>query len=414
MSTPSGGGYIDPATGQYVPGEFNEQVNLPSAPGPDTAAARKAEARERKEKFEARQAKRTERSLDLQERALKKRLLDKHIGRKERTRIQSALLKNQAAQQVAEKEYKQSVTEAGKQHTKYLEASGQYEKLLTGTNRDAYAALKALFNGYGLGSLAGKIYEYAKQGFGADTISLLLQDTKEYKERFSGNEDRVKKGLPVLSPAEYLSVEASYRQIMQDAGLPKGFYDNPADFRKWIAGDVSPTELKGRVDIAVGNTLQANPNTVRALQQLYGIDQSYITAWALDQSRALPLLQKQAQAAQFGAEALKRNLSLDRQDLEDFVTAGLTLGQVSSGFQAVAEALPNIQAIAARFGDTFTQRELEKDLIEGGVTGNLQDSRYLSTNPTAKRKALASQERALFSGAGGATVGGLSGGYQPT
>ena len=65
--------------------------------------------------------------------------------------------------------------------TKVYELSGQWDKLLTGANRDAFSALKAMFDQFGLGTLAGKIYEYTKQGFGAATISLLLQDTREYK-----------------------------------------------------------------------------------------------------------------------------------------------------------------------------------------------------------------------------------------
>jgi hypothetical protein len=226
----------------------------------------------------------------------------------------------------------------------------------------------------------------------------LLQNTDAYKARFAGNTDRAKNGLPVLSPAEYLSTEQSYRQILQDAGLPKGFYDNPADFRQWIAGDVSPTEIKGRVDVAVANTSQANSYTKNALKDLYGVDDAYIVAWALDEKKALPLIQKQSQAAQFGAEALKRNLTLDKNDLEDFVTSGLSLSSVSQGFQAVAEALPNIQAIAARYGENINQGELERDLVGG----------FTPTTGETKRKRLASQERALFGGFSGATSGGLA------
>src|SRR5690242_4086464 len=83
---------------------------------------------------------------------------------------------------------------------KYYEVTGQYDKLLTGSNRDAVMALETLFKSYGLESLAGKIYSYVKHGYSADTISILLQDTPEYKQRFKGNEARVKAGLPVLSP----------------------------------------------------------------------------------------------------------------------------------------------------------------------------------------------------------------------
>jgi hypothetical protein len=408
MSSPTGGGYVDPATGQFVPGSFADQLDLPGPQGTDTAAAQAALGNVNRAKAQSRVAGRNATLAQRRAANLEKQLGKKGLSLGARKALQAQLRAQQAiATQQGKIQATAQKSVAGLQN-KYYEASGQYEKLLTGENRDAYASLQSLFNGYGLGSLAGKIYEYAKQGYGADVISLLLQGTKEYKERFSANDVRRQQGLPVLSPAEYLATEDAYRQVMQDAGLPKGFYDNPADFRNWIASDTSPTEIKGRVDIAVANTSQANPDALKALQDLYGIDKSYITAWSLDQKTALPLLQKQSQAAQYGAEALKRGLTLDRATLEDFVTAGLSLSQVSSGYQAVAEALPNIQAIAARYGESFTQREAEQDLIAGDNSASLKEA------PTNKRKRLASQERALFGGFSGATPGGLSTGYQAT
>jgi hypothetical protein len=59
------------------------------------------------------------------------------------------------------------------------------------------------------------------------------------KRRFAGNQQRRKLGLPVLSPREYLETEAAYRQVMESAGLPRGFYDSPDDFSSWI-GLTSP------------------------------------------------------------------------------------------------------------------------------------------------------------------------------
>lgn len=396
-------GYIDPASGQYIPGTFADQLDLPGPQGNSQADINKANAALKAEQLKGHRNTLNIKGAQAQIDAYRAQLKNKKLSHSARSKIEaqiaarSAYVKSQSALRSA------SVNQQKTLQNKVYEVSGQYDKLLTGANRDAFAALKSLFNSYGLGSLAGKIYEYTKQGYGADTISLLLQDTKEYKERFAANEDRAKRGLPVLSPAEYLSTEQAYRQVMQDAGLPKGFYDNVADFRSMIANDTSPTEIKGRVDLAVGQTLQSNSETMTALQQLYGVDKSYITAYFLDQKRAVPLLQKQAQAAQFGAEALKRGLTLDKGDLEDFVTSGLSLSNVSSGFQAVAEALPNIQAIAARFGDhSFSQGELERDMV-GGFTGQQGDTR---------RKRLASQERALFQGSSGATPQGLGTGYQ--
>lgn len=273
---------------------------------------------------------------------------------------------------------------------------------LTGANRDAFLALDKLFTSYGLESLAPKIFSYIQNGYSADTISLLLQDTPEFKQRFAGNELRKKAGIPVLSPGDYLATESSYRQIMASAGLPPGFYDSPNDFSNWIGGDVSPTEIKGRVDLAVAATTQADKYTRQQLAAFYGVDDAHLTAYFLDQTKALPILQKQEAAAQFGAEAARRGLLSDRQSMEDYVSQGFSQSQASQGFQQVADELPNLQALAARFGTTFGQAE-EESTVFG-----------TNANSLTKKRGLASQERAMFGGSSGGAAAGLSAGYRAT
>jgi hypothetical protein len=277
-----------------------------------------------------------------------------------------------------------------------------FEDQLSGANRDAFVALNTLFTGYGLATLAPKIFSYIQNGYSADTIALLLQDTAEYKQRFAGNELRKKQGLAVLNPADYLATEASYRQIMASAGLPKSFYDTPQDFTNWIGGDVSPTEIKSRVDLAVAATTQADKYTKQQLAAYYGVDDSHLTAYFLDQSRALPLLQKQEQAAQFGAEAARRGLLSDRASMEDYVSQGFTQSQAAQGFQQVAEELPNLQALAARYGTVFGQKEEEQSVFGTGASA------------VTKKRGLASQERAMFGGSSGGAAAGLSAGYRAT
>jgi hypothetical protein len=221
---------------------------------------------------------------------------------------------------------------------------------LTGANRDAFVALNSLFSSYGLATLAPKIFSYIQNGYSADTIALLLQDTAEYKTRFAGNELRKKQGLPVLNPADYLATEASYRQIMASAGLPKSFYDSPSDYATWIGGDVSPTEIKSRVDLATAATTAADPYLKQQMAAFYGVDDAHLTAYFLDQTKALPLLQKQEAAAQFGAEAARRGLLSDPTRMMDYVNQGFSQSQASQGFQQVADELPNLQALAQRFG----------------------------------------------------------------
>lgn len=278
----------------------------------------------------------------------------------------------------------------------------QFASELTGANRDAFLALNSLFTSYGLSTLAPKIFSYIQNGYSADTISLLLQETTEYKTRFAGNELRTKAGLAVLSPADYLATEASYRQIMSSAGLPASFYDSPSDYANWIGGDVSPTEIKSRVDIASADTASKDPYLKAQLAAFYGIDDAHLTAYFLDQSKALPILQRQEAAAQFGAEAARRGLLSNATQMESYVDQGFSQSQASQGFQQVAEELPNLQALAARFGTTFSQGEEEGTVF--GTTASAVD----------KKKGLASQERAMFSGSSGAAGAGLSAGYRAT
>ncbi|AUG87340.1 hypothetical protein SEA_OLICIOUS_13 [Streptomyces phage Olicious] len=278
---------------------------------------------------------------------------------------------------------------------KYYESTGQYDKLLQGENRDAFMALNSLFKQYGLGSLAGKIYDYVKNGYGADTISILLQDTPEYKKRFAANEARTKLGMPVLSPAEYISIENSYRQIMRQSGLPEGFYDSTDDFTNWISGDMSPTELQSRVDLATQATALANPAYKAALKQM-GLSDGELTAYFLDQKKALPYLQKSAATAAIGAEALQRGLGFDQQYAEELATAGISRDQASQGYAKIADEFSDLGTLGQVYGGGWTQRQAEEDVFVGG------------TGASQQRERLINRERGSFSGTTGGARGGLA------
>lgn len=269
------------------------------------------------------------------------------------------------------------------------------ETALRGEQRDAYIALKTLFDSYGLGTLAPKILEYVQQGYGADTITILLQRTDEYKKRFAGNEARRAAGLPVLAPSEYLATESAYRQIMRNAGLPEGFYDNPNDFTNFISNDVSPTELKTRVDIANLATVNADAATKQALQQM-GISGSSITAYFLDPERATSLIQKEMGTAQIGAAALRNKLEFNQSRAQDWYLQGITADQAAQGYGAIAGFLGDVTKLGKIYGQEYDQATAEAEVF--GASGAAAQT----------RKRLASQERASFSGATGGARGGLS------
>ena len=282
-----------------------------------------------------------------------------------------------------------------KTQNKYWTDSGQYDKLLKGENRDAYLALQSMFKSFGLESLAGKIYEYVQNGYSSDTVSILLQDTPEYKKRFAGNEARVKAGLPVMTPNEYLQTEAAYRQVMQSAGLPVGFYDKPDDFAGWIGQNVSPSEIQSRVDLATQATVLANPAYKKALNAM-GISDADLTAYWLDQKKALPFLQKAAATATIGAESLRQNLAFDKAYAEQLATMGVTGEQARAGYSNIASNLEAMQALGRMSAAEWDQRTAEEALFEG------------KGEALTRQGMLLSRETGRFKGGASAASGGLA------
>jgi len=259
-----------------------------------------------------------------------------------------------------------------------------------------------LFNNYGLGTLAPKITEYVQQGFSPDTVTLKLQETPEYKQRFAGNESRRKSGLSVLSPKEYLATEDAYRQIMRSTGLPKGFYDSPDDFSKFIESDVSPTELKQRVDLAQTAIDNADPYYTRTLQEMYGLSNGDMIAQVLDPQRALPFITKQAQAVQFGAAAVRQGLQVAKPVAEQYAGMGVTEQQAEQGFQAVAQILPTAERLGQIYGQNYNQEQALSEVFGGPM----------SADAIQRRRRLVEMEQSSFAGRAGVGRSSLAQGTQ--
>jgi hypothetical protein len=270
-----------------------------------------------------------------------------------------------------------------------------YASRLSGPNRDAYLALTALFKTYNLESLAPKIYDYIKNGYSSDTITILLQDTPEYKQRFIGNQARMKAGLPVLSPQDYLKTEEAYKQVMMSAGLPAGFYDQPQDFAGWIGKDVSPTEIQSRVDMATQATVLAAPAYKQALNQM-GITDAQLTAYWLDPNKSLPILQKSAATAAIGAQALQHGLTFDTSYAGRLATEGITAQQAQQGYGQISQTLPELSQMGQRYGYQYGQRQAEQATFEN-------DADIL-----AQQKRIIGQEAGEFAGSVGGAQRGLA------
>lgn len=261
---------------------------------------------------------------------------------------------------------------------------------LNGAERDAYAALSTLFTGYGLGSLVPKIISFLQQGFGSDTITSLLQQTPEYQARFAGNQARIANGLQVLTPAEYLATEASYRQILQSAGLDPAFMTRN-QYSEWIGKDISPTEVQNRVNLAVDATTNAPPELTTAFSRL-GIGVGDLASYFLNDKNPMPVLQQKMAQAQIMEAGFQSGLqNVNPTSALQYAKMGVTYQGALSGYQKVADVLQTANDLTGIYKNQnpYTQTQAEQEFLGSSGTAQLA------------REQLSRQETATFSGEGG-------------
>jgi len=234
-------------------------------------------------------------------------------------------------------------------------------------NQDAYQYLLSLFTSYGLGSLAPVILGYVQQSYSSDTISLMLQQTQEWKTRFAGNEARGKAGLPVLSPAEYLSTESAYRSVMSAAGMPPGFYDDPSDFAGYIGQGKSPTEINDRVQGYLTAAKNQDPAYRQMMKDEFGVNVSDgdIAAFMLDSSKALPLIQKTVDAIGISNAARTQGLASSADRSLSLAEQGVTGASAASAFGQIAQATHDYTNAAAATGLNYSQTDAENEALLG-------------------------------------------------
>jgi hypothetical protein len=276
------------------------------------------------------------------------------------------------------------------------------------TQQNSIAAIVAMFNTYNLGAdIAKAVTDMIIEGYSADTISLIAQDPNSknplsvvFQARFAGNALRIKNGLPPLSPSDYIKNENAYQQIMVAAGLPKGFYDSKDDFTKFIAANIDPTQVKARIDLAAEAITNTDPFYRQSLQQQYGLSTGDMIAHVLDPEAALPILQKQAKAVQFGAEAQRQGLAVNNATAMLYGASNISQAEAAKGFKTIAQMLPEQQRLAAMYQPSAAGNQgaaLMADVF-GGPNAGLA---------AANNQRLQGQEINIFSGSAGAGKGSL-------
>lgn len=236
--------------------------------------------------------------------------------------------------------------------------------------------LKAILDYYGLGDLFDRLDRVIQDDPALATQPTFLlnsvRDTPQFKQRFKGNEARRQRGLPELSPADYVAIEDGYRQTLRANSMPQGFYDTEDDFAKFIGSDVRPDELNNRIRLGYNAVMEAEPGTKAELQRLYGLQDSDLAAFFLDpnrfqQSDAI----RKAESAKIASEARRQaGITLEQQQAEALAREGISRQEAAQGFAAISEqeqlfqaqmqgeqAIGQAEQIAGTFGTNAAARQ---------------------------------------------------------
>ncbi len=231
-----------------------------------------------------------------------------------------------------------------------------------------------------------------------------IYSSDAYKTRFAANEAIRKrmaegKGMPgdrLLTPAEYIKTEDAYREVLQTAGLPVGFYDTQDDFTKLIENSISTAELTERVNIASQALQNADKNIVDALKNYYGMSTGDLTAYLLDKDKAFNVLNSRYQytteeakkmygAAEIGGAAGRAGMDATKGFAEEIYSAGKG-AMAEQAFQSASRQQEDYKRLLGLYGQEAGQEDLAREAL--ALAGG--------TDVSLRTKKLASKERAKF------------------
>ena len=248
-----------------------------------------------------------------------------------------------------------------------------------------------------------------KLGLSDSQLSAATSLVSAWQTRFSGNQARIAAGLQPLDPATYIQNEQSYKQVMTMAGIPNNSPLMATDYLgNLMAMDVSPAEVKMRVDTATAAIQNEDPQVIQQLQAQYGLSTASLMTHLLDPKVAAPVIQQEYNAATIGAEAARAGANIayggtGPLSAMSLAAQGVSQAQAATEFQQIAAQTPALQSLASRYTG-YGQA--------GNVAGQL-GAAVFGTQGAAQAEAeitrLKAQESGAFGGSAGASKGSLLG-----
>lgn len=275
---------------------------------------------------------------------------------------------------------------------------------------DAFAMLEAQLRQWGLGSLANVFISLATQGYKPqEAMNKIKYDTSinpntgkpwnaDYTKRFAGNAARIKQGLNAYTEAEYLQLEDSYADTLRRNNLTALINTdaeaNQAQFAGYMEKGLSATEFADRIDEVSQRIIYGSPEIKQQFKEFFpALTDTDIISYVLRPDIVMPVLKTKIAAAEISGVAKQVGLAATSKGMaETLAQAGVTKDEARIGYGQIAEFLPDAELYSKIYkqeGITYNQATAEQDVLLG------------QAQATAKRKRLASLERASFEGSSG-------------
>lgn len=274
--------------------------------------------------------------------------------------------------------------------------------------RSAFQLLADEFKQFGLDSLATEVQNFMTEGLGAAEARIAIRQTQAYKERFKGNEGRLKKGLGVYQPNEYLAAEETYRNLLLANNLQDLATRNTTD--AFISGAVSAQEVQDRIQNVFNKIDNADPALKGQLSQYFGnygiadpnLQRNQLASALLSGETSSMALERQLKKAQLRAGAQLAGVTIAETGVESLQkqleAQGVSdvYGTAKSGFSTLAQTAPTTEKLAQIYGEQTT-----------GLPEELQQEAFFGLQ-SQRRKKLQEREQATFGGQAGISTAGLA------
>jgi hypothetical protein len=281
--------------------------------------------------------------------------------------------------------------------------------------QSAFDMLRSFAEQYDMpASIADRLIDLvANQGYTGTAITLELQNTPEFKERFAGIEAYKKafagdiaagRKAAAPTPSDYINFEKRYQDVLTRYGL--GELANRDTYAKLIGGDVSVAEMTDRVANVYDRVMNADDVLKQQLTQYFP------TFGATDFARTLLTgttpadmagqLQRKLAAAEISSEAARAGLTTGVERAQELQAMGISRGIARTGYSRIAEQKTGLEKLSGIYNQDISdiQTELEAEQFQGLAS--------------QRRKRLEQQEQGMFAGRSGTSQTSLSQGTAGT